>query len=111
MASKRPTTFSMRMPEDLNLKIQAYAQEHGCTKAEAMSHFARAGIELEEGEFNTLGGWIFERLSSIPSQGARIRVPEAGLEMEVERMDGLRIDSVLVTRKAPRPDKPAAEAT
>ena len=49
MASKRPTTFSMRMPEDLNLKIQAYAQEHGCTKAEAMSHFARAGIELEEG--------------------------------------------------------------
>ena len=49
MASKRPTTFSMRMPEDLNLKIQAYATEHGCTKAEAMSHFARAGIELEEG--------------------------------------------------------------
>ena len=49
MATKRPTTFSMRMPEDLNLKIQAYASEHGCTKAEAMSHFARAGIELEEG--------------------------------------------------------------
>ena len=68
------------------------------------------GAELEEGEFNTLGGWIFERLSSIPSQGARIRVPEAGLEMEVERMDGLRIDSVLVTRKAPPPDKPAADA-
>lgn len=48
MAAKRPTTFSMRMPEDLNEKIQAYATEHNCTKAEAMSHFARAGIELEE---------------------------------------------------------------
>ena len=48
MATKRPTTFSMRMPEDLNEKIQAYAAEHSCTKAEAMSHFARAGIELEE---------------------------------------------------------------
>ncbi len=48
MANKRPTTFSMRMPEDLNEKIQAYAAEHNCTKAEAMSHFARAGIELEE---------------------------------------------------------------
>lgn len=49
MASRKPTTFSMRMPEDLNEKIQAYATAHNCTKAEAMSHFARAGIELEEG--------------------------------------------------------------
>ena len=65
------------------------------------------GAELEEGEFNTLGGWIFERLSSIPSQGARIRVPEAGLELTVERMDGLRVDSVLVERKAPPPPAPA----
>ncbi|MDO4798082.1 MAG: hypothetical protein Q4A01_08700 [Coriobacteriales bacterium] len=48
MAAKRPTTFSMRMPEDLNERIQAYATEHSCTKAEAMSHFARAGIELED---------------------------------------------------------------
>lgn len=48
MATKRTTTFSMRMPDDLNEKIQAYAAEHGCTKAEAMSHFARAGIDLEE---------------------------------------------------------------
>lgn len=48
MAAKRPTTFSMRMPEDLNERIQAYATEHNCTKAEAMSHFARAGIELED---------------------------------------------------------------
>ncbi|MDO4536667.1 MAG: hypothetical protein Q4B54_00770 [Coriobacteriales bacterium] len=44
----RPTTFSMRMPQDLNEKIQEYAAEHNCTKAEAMSHFARAGIDLEE---------------------------------------------------------------
>lgn len=46
--AKKPTTFSMRMPEDLNEKIQAYAIANNCTKAEAMSHFARAGIELEE---------------------------------------------------------------
>jgi hypothetical protein len=38
----------MRMPEDLNEKIQEYAVAHSCTKAEAMSHFARAGIDLEE---------------------------------------------------------------
>ncbi|MBO7675544.1 MAG: hypothetical protein J6S63_11135 [Atopobiaceae bacterium] len=46
--ARKPTTFSMRMPEDLNEKIQAYATANNCTKAEAMSHFARAGIELEE---------------------------------------------------------------
>lgn len=51
--ARKPTTFSMRMPEDLNEKIQTYAAEHNCTKAEAMSHFARAGIALEEGEIPT----------------------------------------------------------
>lgn len=45
---KKLTTFSMRMPEDINEKVQAYAAEHECTKAEAMSHFARAGIEIED---------------------------------------------------------------
>lgn len=45
---KKLTTFSMRMPEDINEKVQAYAAEHECTKAEAMSHFARAGIQLED---------------------------------------------------------------
>lgn len=54
MAAKRPTTFSMRMPEDLNERIQAYATEHNCTKAEAMSHFARAGIELEDNGLATV---------------------------------------------------------
>lgn len=45
---KKPTTFSMRMPEDINDRIQSYAEEHQCTKAEAMSHFARAGMKLED---------------------------------------------------------------
>lgn len=53
MATKRTTTFSMRMPDDLNEKIQAYAAEHNCTKAEAMSHFARTGIEVEEKGLST----------------------------------------------------------
>lgn len=57
---KKPTTFSMRMPEDINERIQAYAAEHECTKAEAMSHFVRAGIELEDN--GTVNG-------SAPGQG------------------------------------------
>lgn len=54
--------------------------------------------ELVEGEFNTLGGYIIERLGSLPSTGAVIRVPELGLELKVERMEGHRIDSVIVRK-------------
>jgi|GEM_PF-1576759 hypothetical protein len=55
---KKPTTFSMRMPEDINDRIQSYAAEHECTKAEAMSHFARAGIELEDNGVPEVGAEV-----------------------------------------------------
>ena len=67
------------------------------------------GTALEEGEFATLGGWIFERLASVPAQGADVDVPEHGLSMKIVKMDGRRIDSVLV-RKAQAPADPAAPA-
>ncbi len=56
----------------------------------------KLGIELEEGEFNTLGGYIIEHLGTVPAAGAMLRVPEVGVDLKVERMDGHRIDSVLV---------------
>ncbi|MBR1609059.1 MAG: HlyC/CorC family transporter [Kiritimatiellae bacterium] len=59
------------------------------------------GTELEEGEYGTLGGWLFERLESVPSRGAVADVPEQGLRMVVEKMDGHRIDSVLVEKTGP----------
>ncbi len=72
MASKRTTTFSMRMPEHLIERIQASAAENNCTKAEAMSHFARAGIELEDngpapaqGDADEALGKIQERLEAL----------------------------------------------
>lgn len=66
------------------------------------------GEELAEGEYTTLGGWLFERLASIPAQGAVVDVPELGLKMKVEKMDGHRIDSVLVVRSgASTPSEPA----
>ena len=61
------------------------------------------GTELEEGEFSTLAGWIVERLASVPAQGADVDVPEHGLSMKIVKMDGRRIDSVLVRRAAPSP--------
>ena len=64
------------------------------------------GTELEEGEFSTLAGWIVERLASVPAQGADVDVPELGLSMKVVKMEGRRIDTVLVRKAA----APAADA-
>ncbi len=61
------------------------------------------GTELEEGEYGTLGGWLFERLESVPARGAVVDVPEQGIRMLVEKMDGHRIDSVLVEKETPPP--------
>ena len=61
------------------------------------------GAELEEGEYPTIAGWIVERLDSIPAQGADVDVPEHGLSMKIVKMDGRRIDSVLVRKAAPAP--------
>jgi len=60
-------------------------------------------IEIEEGDFNTLGGFIFEKLNSMPTEGTRLALPTLGLEMTVEKMDGHRIDSVLVRRTPTEP--------
>lgn len=54
--------------------------------------------ELEEGEYNTLGGYIIEKLTTVPTEGARVRVPDSDLELKVEKMDGHRIDSVLAQK-------------
>ena len=65
------------------------------------------GTELEEGEFSTLAGWIVERLASVPAQGADVDVPEHGLAMKIVRMDGHRIDAVLVRKVAPTTPAPS----
>lgn len=83
MAAKKPTTFSMRMPEDLNSKIQSYAAENGCTKAEAMSHFAWAGIEMEE---KGTAGQVAQAPGEVSSEGG---VPSAVLSRIEQRLDAL----------------------
>jgi hypothetical protein len=98
--AKHTTTFSMRMPEDLNEKIQAYATEHNCTKAEAMSHFARAGIELEEG-----GAPLPERpQEALGAEDASAASQEMFNKIQ-ERLDALqnlpRVESVTTTAIVP----------
>jgi len=55
--------------------------------------------EIEEGDWDTVGGLIFNRLGHVPSVGESIE--EGGVSLQVERMEGRRITRVRLT---PVPD-------
>lgn len=68
-------------------------------------------VEIEEGDFNTLGGFIFEKLNSMPTEGTKLVLHDLALEMTVEKMDDHRIESVRILRIAlPPPPPPTADA-
>jgi putative hemolysin len=54
--------------------------------------------DLEDRDFNTLGGLILDQLGQIPNVGDAVQWN--GLRMEIVDMDGKRIDRVLVTPTA-----------
>ena len=61
---------------------------------------ARSDYELEipEGDWSTLGGYVFARLGRLPRVGDRVRIPNAGLE--VVAMDGRRVAALRVLRES-----------
>jgi len=63
------------------------------------------GIELPEGEFESVGGFIIHILGKIPIRGDRI--PYQDLEIIIKSADERKIDKVLITRKIPT--SPATE--
>jgi putative hemolysin len=67
------------------------------------------GVEIPEGDFTSLGGFILDKLGSIPEPGTRLEIPELNLDITVETMDGNRIDDVLV-RKTEPPTPPSDDA-
>ena len=54
------------------------------------------GIELPEGEYETLGGLIMERLGRLAESGDVVTT--AGVTLQVERMDGLAVGQVRLAR-------------
>lgn len=83
--AKKLSTFSMRMPEDINDRIQAYAEEHECTKAEAMSHFARAGMKLEDEGPQT----VQAAADGTASQASKSGATSADVEKIMTELQGL----------------------
>jgi CBS domain containing-hemolysin-like protein len=56
----------------------------------------RLGIGLPEGEYVTIGGFLFERFGHIPTEGERLEID--GWELRVVELDKRRIAKVLAKR-------------
>lgn len=59
------------------------------------------GIEVEEGDFDTVGGFVFNHLGKMPSAGEEIRVD--GLVVRVLSVSGRRIKRLRVIKEEPPP--------
>jgi CBS domain containing-hemolysin-like protein len=57
-------------------------------------------LRIPEGEWSTLGGFVFGALGRVPKIGDRVRIP--GAELEVVAMDGRRVAAVRVHRERAR---------
>jgi putative hemolysin len=59
------------------------------------------GIRVEEGDFDTVGGFVFNHLGKMPSAGEEIRVD--GLIVRVLSVSGRRIKRLRVIKEEPPP--------
>jgi putative hemolysin len=59
------------------------------------------GIQVEEGDFDTVGGFVFNHLGKMPSVGEEIRVD--GLIVRILSVSGHRIKRVRVIKQEPPP--------
>ncbi len=65
----------------------------------------RLDIKLPEGEYVTLGGFLFDAFGHIPAEGESL--PVDGWELRVTEMDKRRIAKVVAKRLEPLPSRPA----
>jgi len=68
----------------------------------------RLGIALPEGEYVTIGGYLFAGFGHIPTEGERLTVD--GWELRVEELDKRRIAKVLAKHTTPEEERPASKS-
>ncbi len=56
------------------------------------------GLELEEEDVDTVGGFVFSLHGTVPDPGTLVEMTQGPLTFEVEKMDGRRIVSVIARR-------------
>jgi CBS domain containing-hemolysin-like protein len=69
-------------------------------------------LEIPDGDWNTLGGFVFAQLGRVARMGDRVRIPDG--ELEVVAMDGRRVAAVrviLASRRAGKLDDVPAAAS
>jgi putative hemolysin len=64
-----------------------------------------------EEDYDTLGGLVFNQLTTIPADGTHPEVDVEGLHIRVERMEGHRVATALVSRLIPPEETEEAPAT
>ena len=58
-------------------------------------------LDIPEGDWTTLGGFVFSQLGRLPKVGDRVHIP--GATLEVVAMDGRRVAALRVLREEPNP--------
>jgi magnesium and cobalt transporter len=64
----------------------------------------RLGVQIEDGDFETVGGYVLSRVGRVPAVGERFAFD--GLDVEIVEAEGRRIHKVRV-RRAPQPEEVA----
>ncbi len=79
----------------------------GMTKLDDFNE--RIGMHLESEEYDSVGGLIIELLDRLPEEGDKIQLP--GLELDVDKLDKNRIESVHVFLKDTDEEADVADMT
>jgi len=64
------------------------------------------GLELPEGDYETIAGFVLHLLGRIPKQGKQLKYH--GLKMVVTKMKGHKIEEILLTKEKKKKDEPPA---
>lgn len=67
----------------------------------------RLGLEIEDGAFETVGGYVLSRVGRVPAVGERFEFD--GLEVEILEAERRRIHKLRLRKRAPQVDAGAAE--
>jgi len=66
------------------------------------------GVELPEGDYETVAGFVLHLLGHIPRQGEQLRYK--GLKLVITKMRGLKIEEILLTKEKHSKESGAASA-
>lgn len=93
--------------EEAPLKTTGAGQVEALGRASIYDLAEALGVDFEEGDYDTVAGWVITALGSIPHAGDRTTIE--GLQVEVLQADKKRIHRVRVTRSAPGAPPAGAE--